>query len=622
MSFPDYRADYEFLVQSIQGIVWEAEPGTFRFTFVSDYAAGILGYSLEEWLSEGFWIRHIHPEDRNWIVDARRKATFEDAHHEFDYRMIGADGRTVWFRDNVFADIEEGRPVRFRGLLIDISAQKHLESQIRQQGEMLRLLANSAKDAIFRYRNEPLKCEYISPAVADITGYTPEEYYADPQLPWNIVHPQDQHLLTTSALMAPASEPVVLRIIRKDGRVIWTEQRNVAVYDDSGQVVAIEGTIHDITERMALEARLNQAQKLEAIGRLAGGVAHDFNNMLTVILGYNGLLSKSVRVEDPARKHVDGIKRATDRAALLTRQLLALSRRQFLVPSILDLNTVVEDLTGLLTRLLGEHIELVTRLSTETGHIKADLSQIEQVILNLAINARDAMFSGGKLTIETSRAGPYASLMVRDTGTGIDAEALEHIFEPSFTTKAEGTGLGLSTVNGIVTQSGGEISVETEAGSGTTFRILFPRTIATVARIETPKLEPDRPPSHQTVLLVEDDDQVRTVTAQVLETEGYQVLEAKTGAEALQIYQTASVPIDLLLTDLVLADMDGVKLAARISAAEKQTAVLYMSGYSDKELIKLGNLNVINLTRTFIQKPFNPKALIEKMRQLLDSSEP
>ena len=275
-------------------------------------------------------------------------------------------------------------------------------------------------------------------------------------------------------------------------------------------------------------------------------------------------------------------------------------------------------MTGLLTRLLGEHIELVTRLSPETGHIKADLSQIEQVILNLAINARDAMFSGGKLTIETSRAGPYASLMVRDTGTGIDAETLEHIFEPSFTTKAEGTGLGLSTVNGIVTQSGGEISVETEVGFGTTFRILFPRTNATVARIETPKLEPDRPPSHQTVLLVEDDDQVRTVTAQVLETEGYQVLEAKTGAEALQIYQTASGPIDLLLTDLVLADMDGVKLAARISAADKQTAVLYMSGYSDKELIKLGNLNLINLTRTFIQKPFVGPELMQKVRGLLD----
>jgi hypothetical protein len=619
MTFPDsYRTDYEFLVKSIQGIVWEADPDTFRFTFVSEYAERILGFSLKEWLSEGFWVKHIHPEDRERVVDARRKATVEGLHHEFDYRLIGVDGRIVWFRDTVFVDMQEGRPVRLRGTLIDISAQKRLESQIRQQEETLRLLASGSKDAIFRFGYSPTRCEYMSAAIADITGYTPEEYYADPHLLWNIVDPRDQHLLIRSALMAPSGEPVVLRITRKDGRVIWAEHRNVAVYNDSGQVVAIEGTARDITERITLEARLNQAQKMEVIGRLVSGVIHDFNNVLTVILLYSGLVLQRIRAEDPLKQHVEGIRRAGERGALLTRQLLALGRRRFVVPAILDLNAVVEDMKGMLTRLVGEHIEFVTRLSPEVGHIKADLSQIEQVILNVVINARDAMSHGGKLIIETSAVGPYAALSVSDTGTGIDAETLKHVFEPFFTTKPEGTGLGLATVNEIVTQSGGDISVETDVDAGTTFRILLPRTNAAVTRIETPKPEPAKRTSHETVLLVEDDDQVRIVTAQVLETEGYRVFDAKTAAEALLIYQTSIIPIDLLLTDLVLTDMDGVGLAARISAMKQRTVVLYMSGYSDRDLIKLGNFDP---NRTLIQKPFNPKALIEKMRQLLDTLE-
>jgi two-component system cell cycle sensor histidine kinase/response regulator CckA len=619
MTFPDpYRSDYEFIVRSVHGILWEADADTWRVTFVSESAEQILGFSVEEWRSEGFWMQQIHPEDREWVARACRKATVEGMHLELDYRMIAADGRTVWFRDAFLVDMEDGRPVRLRGMLIDISEQKESAQALRTSEQLVRLFASSAQDAIFRYSNEPMRCEYMSPAVTHITGYTPEEYYADPYLLWNIVHPQDQHLLTTSALMAPGGEPVTLRIIRKDAHVIWAEHRTMAVYDDSGQVVATEGVVRDISERMTLEARLNQSQKMEAIGRLAGGVAHDFNNMLTVVLGYSGLVLQNIRAEDPLKQYVEGIKRASERAAQLTRQLLALGRRHFLLPAVLDLNSVVEDMKGMLSRLIGEHIELVTQLSPQAVRIKADLSQIEQVMLNLVINARDAMLQGGTLTIETASEGPYAVLSVTDTGIGIDSETLQHVFEPFFTTKPEGSGLGLATVQAIVTQSGGEVSVETEVGSGTTFRILIPRTAAPITRILTAQSFSAKSLSHETVLIVEDEDQVRTVTAEVLETEGYRVLQAKTAAEARLMYQTTVIPIDLLLTDLVLTDMDGVELAARISAMNRGTAVLYMSGYSDKELIKFGNFDV----RMFIQKPLNPKTLAEKVRQTLDSRSP
>jgi PAS domain S-box-containing protein len=617
MSFADsFRSDYEFIAKSIQAIVWEADPDTCRFTFVSDYAERILGFSMEEWLSDGFWLNHLHPDDRERMAEACKRVLSQNEDHEFEfeYRMIAADGRIVWFRDTFFVDMDvNGRPARLRGMLIDISSQKQSEEALRNSEQLLRLVAGSAKDAIFRYGNDPLKCEYISPAVSPITGYAPEEYYADPQLLWNIVHPQDQHLLTTSALMAPSSELVTLRIVRKDGHIVWVEHRTVAVYDDAGQVTAIEGIVRDVSERMALEARLNQSQKMEAIGRLAGGVAHDFNNMLTVVLGYSGLVLQNIRAEDPMKQYVEGIKRASERAALLTRQLLALGRRQFLLPAILDLNSVVEDMKGMLARLIGEHIELTTQLSPESGRIKADLSQIEQVILNLVINARDAMSEGGKLTIATTVEGPYFTLSVTDTGTGIDPETLDRVFEPFFTTKPEGTGLGLATVQAIVTQSGGEVSVESELGVGTTFRILLPRTEAPLTRVIIPKSELASGSSHGTVLLVEDDDQVRAVTAQMLEPAGYRVFQAKTAAEARLMHQTSPIPIDLLLTDLVLTDMDGVELASCIVAAKKSPAVLFMSGYSDNDLMKFGHIDL----RMFIQKPLNQKTLIEKIHQVL-----
>lgn len=607
-----YRTDYEFLVKSVRGIAWEADPRTFRFTFVSENAEPILGFAAEEWLSEGFWVNHIHPDDRERIVDACRRAVLEGQHHEFEYRMLHADGHAVWFRNTFLVNIHDGSPSHLRGVLIDISA----EEALRNSERLLRLVAGSAKDAIFRYGNNPFTCEYMSPAVAAITGYTPEEYYLNPELPWNIVHPQDQHLLTTSALIAPSGEPVVLRIIRKDGRVIWTEHHNAAVYDESGQVVAIEGTIRDISERITLEAKLSQAQKMDAIGRLAGGVAHDFNNMLTVVLSYSALALQNIRAEDPLRLHIEGIRRAAERAAMLTRQLTALSRRQFRVPSILDPNIVVEDMKGMLGRLIGEQIDFTTALNPAVGHIKADLSQIEQVVLNLVINARDAMPNGGKLTIETYPDGPYAVLAVSDTGTGIDPETLEHVFEPFFTTKPEGSGVGLATVYGIATQNGGDVSVETEVGAGTTFRVLFPRTNAAVTKLETVRPLFVKASLHETVLLVEDDDEVRAATAQTLETEGYRVYTAKTAGEALKIYQSSAVPVDLLLADLVLTDMDGGELAARISALKRRTAVLFMSGYSDRELARHRNLD---FDRAFIRKPFQPKELIEKMRLVLDT---
>jgi signal transduction histidine kinase/ActR/RegA family two-component response regulator len=383
------------------------------------------------------------------------------------------------------------------------------------------------------------------------------------------------------------------------------------------------------------EKQLVQSQKLEAVGRLAGGISHDFNNLLTVILGYSDISMRHLSEDHPLRRNLEEIVRASERAAALTRQLLAFSRKQVMQPKVFDINTVVTELEKMLRRMIGEDIELRVSLQSGLGNIKADPVQLEQVIMNLVVNARDAMPKGGKLSIETTNVyldesyardhvsvepGHYIMLAISDTGSGMDAETKQRIFEPFFTTKApgKGTGLGLSMVYGIVRQSGGNIWVYSEEGTGTTFKIYFPRVTDTAEEYKRAATTVEVPKGSETILLVEDADWVRQLARQVLERAGYRVLEANSADAALQIIEASSngTMLDLLLTDVVMPGMSGNDMSKHVLVRRPNLPVLYMSGYTDDAIVQHG---VLEPGINFIQKPFSPDALALKVREVLDA---
>ncbi|MFN8458930.1 MAG: response regulator [Anaerolineae bacterium] len=417
----------------------------------------------------------------------------------------------------------------------------------------------------------------------------------------------------------------------KDGRMIPVEV--VANYIEFGGRALNCAFVRDISERKAaeeakakLEAQLRQAQKMESIGRLAGGVAHDFNNLLTVILGYSDLMQAQLPADDPLQDKVEQIQQAAERAESLTRQLLAFSRKQMLAPVVLDLNDLVENLRKMLGRLIGEDISLTTMLQAGLWSVKADPGQIEQVIMNLAVNARDAMPAGGRLILEThnvqenqsERLGsPQVLLVVTDSGHGMDEATVARIFEPFFTTKEQGkgTGLGLATVYGIVKQSGGEITVESQPGQGTSFKIYLPAHEVTLAHSFSPRPQQVARPGYETILLVEDNEMVRNLVRVALRNYGYTLLEAEQGDQALTLAEQHEGGLDLLLTDVVMPQMSGREVAERLKARYPHLKVLFMSGYTDDEVIRHG---LLTDEVEFISKPFSPSFLAAKVREMLD----
>ena len=474
---------------------------------------------------------------------------------------------------------------------------------------------------------------YANPAFERLTGYCPDEVLGRNCC---FLHGPGTDPAAVAALQQAFAEEracqVDIQNYRKDGTAFWTNWAVSPVYDATGRVSHFVEVLVDITERRKLEAQLRQAQKMEAIGRLAGGVAHDFNNILTVIWGYSNLLLMRLSSSDPMRKSVEGIAYAGERAADLTRQLLAFSRQQVIQPNVLDLNTVIADMQKMIQRMIGEDIELITALGPELGRIRADRSQIEQVLMNLAVNARDAMPQSGTVIIETAnvefdehfaslhpgaRPGSYVMVAVSDTGIGMDEDTRAHLFEPFFTTKEQGkgTGMGLATVYGIVKQSEGFIWVYSEPGKGTTFKIYLPQVSAPLAPTSAKGPAAQLSYGAETILVVEDEDAVRALMQGILVSLGYTVLEARGGDEALGIADRHSEPIHLLLTDVIMPKLSGPEVAERLAGRCPAMKVLYISGYTDRTI---GHRGILKEGVAYIQKPFTPFTLSHKVREVLD----
>jgi two-component system, cell cycle sensor histidine kinase and response regulator CckA len=509
-----------------------------------------------------------------------------------------------------------------------------IRKELVQREELFRLISENAGDmiAVVDVNGNRL---YNSPSYEKILGYTSEELQGTSG--FEQVHPDDRQLVEEAAREARdrgVGRSIQYRMRHKDGSWRILESGANVVRGPQGQVEKLVVVNRDVTARKQLEEQFRQAQKMEAVGRLSGGVAHDFNNLLGVIIGYAEFLQERLEPQDSLRGSVDEILKAGKRAASLTRQLLAFSRQQVLDPKVMDLNSAVNDMEKLLRRLIGEDIELGTSLARNLGRVKADQGQLEQVIMNLAVNARDAMPQGGKLIISTEnfvmdegfvrrypypvQPGPYVCLTVTDTGIGMDAETKGRAFEPFFTTKekGKGTGLGLATVYGVVKQSGGYIDIESSLGVGTTFKIYLPRVDEEVhAQAPSGSGVSRSIAGKETILLVEDEESLRRLTRATLELGGYTVLEAKDGLDALELSKRHDGSIDLLLTDMVMPGMGGKALAQELLRRRPEIRIVYMSGYAGQAV---GAQGPIDPGSDFLSKPFTREVLTRKIREALD----
>jgi PAS domain S-box-containing protein len=605
---------------------------TMRYISPSVYR--LLGYRAEDWLGRNVF-EFIHPDDAQAAAEALQKGLLHEdtglplelrvRHQNGSWRVIEATDTNLLENEAVAGIVINAR---------DITDRKRSEEALRKAEEKYRSIFENAVEGIFQSTPEG-RFISVNPALARILAYaSPEEliasrtdieaqHYVDPNCRMEL-----QRMLAEKGVVQGFES----EIFRKDMSKIWCLENIRAICDESGAVAYYEGSIEDITERKHLEEQLRQAQKMEAVGQLAGGIAHDFNNLLTAINGYSELTMMQLQSEDPLRRNIEEIKKAGERAAALTRQLLAFSRKQVLQPKILDLNSLVSEMEKMLRRLIGEDIDLQTVLNPELGSIKADPGQIEQVIMNLAVNARDAMAQGGKLTIETENVyldeefaeqhiavspGPYIVLAVNDTGTGMDEQTQARIFEPFFTTKemGKGTGLGLSTVYGIIRQSGGNIWVSSEVGRGTTFKVYLPRFEEGAEEFKRKPEAQDALQGTETILLAEDEDVVRKLSGRVLTMYGYQVLEAANGEAALRICERYEKPIHLLISDVIMPGMNGCDLADQLRHLRPTMKMLLMSGYTNNAII---HQRIFDEGINFIQKPFAPNALAQKVREVLD----
>ena len=596
----------------------------------------ILGYAPDELqASSGF--EQIHPEDRERVRQAATRTRQSGMGTTLEYRFRHKNGG--WMVLESVASVirnERGEPEKLVIVNRDITERKKAQEALSRSEASFRSLVEGAPYGIYRATMTGQFLE-VNPAFQRMLGYESAQELFNADLATQVFrHAADYERMNELLAESKVMKDIEMEWKRPSGEPIVVRCSGHRVEGKEGGPDYFEVFAEDVTERRTLERQLRMAQKMEAIGRLSGGIAHDFNNLLGVIIGYSGVLKKSLDKSQPTYEFATEIEKAGQRAASLTRQLLAFSRQQVLTPSVLSLNSLVADMEKMLPRLLGEDINVSLALDSELGNVKADQSQIEQVIMNLAVNARDAMPAGGKLHIQTanieldhafthehpgSKAGSYVMLAIADSGTGMSAETIAHIFEPFFTTKAvgQGTGLGLATVYGIVKQSNGYIWVDSTLGKGTVFQIYLLRHLdaeeTPVAKVEIASTE--RRHGSAMILLVEDADPLRKLAQAFLESNGFRVSSAPCGEAALEIAARHSGMFDLLLTDVVMPGMNGRVLAEELSRRQPGLKVLFMSGYTDSFIAGHG---VLQEGTNLLHKPFTEEILISKVREVLDGT--
>ncbi|HJZ92102.1 MAG TPA: PAS domain-containing protein [Gemmataceae bacterium] len=612
--------------------IWDWDLTTDRLLW-DDRMCQIYGIRPEDFTHDSAaWRRYVLPDDLARMEADGWRSPAAAGVAEYQYRIVRPDGAVRVIRARSVAQRDAGgRPVRMIGTNWDVTERVEAEDRLRASEARFRLLADATADVISLHDPDGI-CLYTSPSQHALTGHHPEELVGRPA--WERVHLDDAEGVRQAAAKNARGETAQFefRARRRDGLYVWVEATARPVLGEGRKLLHVVCCTRDISARKRLEQQFFQAQKMEAVGQLAGGVAHDFNNLLTVINGFADLLLATTPDEE-AREALQEIARAGARAADLTRQLLAFSRRAIMTTKVVNLNDVLAHTTKMLRRLIGEDIELVTRPAPDLGAVRIDPGQLEQVIVNLAVNARDAMSQGGRLTIETRnvelaglhtdgsvelRPGQYVLLSVSDTGVGMAEGTKARIFEPFFTTKevGKGTGLGLATVYGIVRQSDGHIAVETAPGRGSCFRVYLPMVDGVPAeRLAGPGSPPRVPRGEEVILVAEDDESVRRMTVTALRSAGYQVLEACDGVDAEELFGQTRGRIDLLITDIVMPRMRGGELAMRLRAGAPELKVLFVSGYSDDEFLRRG---LRDHELVFLRKPFSPSELARKVRDLLD----
>ena len=621
------------VARATNDVIWDWDPRTER-VWRSDAVKTLLGYDVNETSERLDWLRHVAPADHARVEASFRAALASDAASwSCEYELRRADGSSAYILDRaIIVRDGSGRPVRMVGAMTDVTAQKRAEASHSRLAAILQV----SPDFVGTADANTLRVTWINKAGRQMVGLGEDEDVShltihDFQPTWVLETLFDEIISVAKARGVWSGEAATRH---RNGQEIPVLKTVVAHKRADGQVEYISTVARDIRDRKQLEAQLLQAQKMESIGRLAGGVAHDFNNMLTAIIGYTELAKAQLPETHPVQHDLDNVNDAARRSAALTRQLLAFARKQVITPRAVDLNDLIARIDTMLNRLLGEDIRLVTRLKTRLAPVLIDAGQFEQVLMNLAVNARDAMPEGGTLSIETADAwldeawcqqhpgatpGEYGLVRVADTGVGMSGEVMAHVFEPFFTTKpsGEGTGLGLAMCYGIVKQSGGTIWVSSEPGRGTTFDIYLPRCRGAAPGHDTRRAAtaPLRNAGRETILLIEDEAVVRDLAYRALSACGYQILTAVDGPDAVEIARSHKGAIDLVLSDVVMPHMGVAELSAQLRQHRPGVRLLFMSGYSETAVYSHG---VIEAGAGLIEKPFTPESLARQVREALD----
>ncbi|MGQ0815678.1 MAG: PAS domain S-box protein [Gemmatimonadota bacterium] len=624
------EARYRALVDGLDAVVWEADADSFSVRFVSKRAEAVFGYSVSEWVgSAQIWRRLIHPDDLDRTLKECRSAVSKGQDHDLEYRCVTRKGDVLYVRDLVQIDSGVTPPI-LRGIMVDVTREHHAHAALQETERRLRAFINNAPDPLL-VNDAQGRIVEVNRRACDALGYTREEILSMrvPDIDMNTTPESIAEWDVAAVARGPVAVEGLFR--RKDGTTFPAEV-SISMWE-SGEPQLFIAVARDITRKNQLETQLRQAQRMEALGRLAGGIAHDFNNLLTTIKGHADLIRNELGSTGCA--DIDEISSAADRAATLTSQLLAFGRQQMLQLQVLDLNALIGDMQKLLDRVIGENVVLTTTLDSGISPVEADRAQLEQVVMNLVLNARDAMPAGGELRIRTANAiltevdadrfvfvrpGNYVLLSVTDAGVGMDADTVARIFDPFFTTKepGKGVGLGLATAYGIVKQLGGYIWCDSEPRKGTSFRVYLPPAHATnaVAPSRASTVQARSARGNETILLVEDQAAVRSLVRRVLQKSGYDVIDAANGTEALSLIETLERPIHLLLTDIVMPEMGGRELAEKLAPLRPDMKILYMSGYAEDAIIVN---QVLQPGFAFLPKPFAPEALAAKVRETLES---